>query len=106
MTHLRKLRLEELQRRNHSQTTVTSYIRGRPARTAKQSCRRQSRSTLDRRHGDRVSSCGTARSLQSMSPVQLVETRKGAFAVLKQERQLFQGQLVRPRLAQGLRLLP
>lgn len=27
MTHLRKLMLEELQRRNYSQTTVTSYIR-------------------------------------------------------------------------------
>ena len=27
MTHLRKLMLEELQRRNYSQTTVTSYIK-------------------------------------------------------------------------------
>lgn len=27
MTHLRKLMLEELQRRNYSQTTVTSYVK-------------------------------------------------------------------------------
>jgi integrase/recombinase XerD len=27
VTHLRKLMLEELQRRNYSQTTVTSYIK-------------------------------------------------------------------------------
>ena len=27
MTHLRKLMLEELQRRNYSQTTVSSYIK-------------------------------------------------------------------------------
>ena len=27
MTHLHKLMLEELQRRNYSQTTVTSYIK-------------------------------------------------------------------------------
>ena len=27
MTHLRKLMLEELQRRNYSQTTVTSYLK-------------------------------------------------------------------------------
>ena len=27
MTHLRKLMLEELQRRNYSQTTVTAYVK-------------------------------------------------------------------------------
>ncbi|MFZ0593680.1 MAG: site-specific integrase, partial [Bryobacteraceae bacterium] len=27
MTHLRKMMLEELQRRNYSQTTVTSYVK-------------------------------------------------------------------------------